>query len=77
MIAQLCRHIGFSTHATTDIILATINTGEFDYVNLHWYFVIVPRISTPAGFEIGSGIYINTMLPEDSARFLRKTSVAG
>ena len=34
-----CRHIGFSTHATADIILRTIGTGEFDYVNLHWYFV--------------------------------------
>jgi predicted aldo/keto reductase-like oxidoreductase len=33
------RHIGFSTHATTDILLEAINTGEFDYVNLHWYFV--------------------------------------
>ena len=33
------RFIGFSTHATTDVILDTINTGEFDYVNLHWYFV--------------------------------------
>jgi len=34
-----CRHIGFSTHATTDIILKAVNTGAFDYVNLHWYFV--------------------------------------
>jgi len=34
-----CRFVGFSTHATTDIILETIETGEFDYVNLHWYFV--------------------------------------
>ena len=34
-----CRHIGFSTHATPDIILEAVNTGEFDYVNLHWYFV--------------------------------------
>ena len=34
-----CRHIGFSTHATTDLILEAVNTGEFDYVNLHWYFV--------------------------------------
>jgi predicted aldo/keto reductase-like oxidoreductase len=33
------KFIGFSTHATTDIILDTVNTGEFDYVNLHWYFV--------------------------------------
>jgi predicted aldo/keto reductase-like oxidoreductase len=33
------RFLGFSTHATTDIILETIDSGEFDYVNLHWYFV--------------------------------------
>lgn len=34
-----CRFIGFSTHATADMILEAVNTGEFDYVNLHWYFV--------------------------------------
>jgi len=33
------RHIGFSTHATTDVILDAVNSGEFDYINLHWYFV--------------------------------------
>ena len=31
--------IGFSTHATPDVILDAVNSGEFDYVNLHWYFV--------------------------------------
>ena len=34
-----CQHVGFTTHATTDLILRAIGTGEFDYVNLHWYFV--------------------------------------
>lgn len=34
-----CRFIGFSTHATTDIIIRAIETDGFDYVNLHWYFV--------------------------------------
>jgi predicted aldo/keto reductase-like oxidoreductase len=33
------RFIGFSTHATTDIILETVNSGGFDYMNVHWYFV--------------------------------------
>jgi len=33
------RFIGFSTHATTDIILEAVETGEFDYLNVHWYFV--------------------------------------
>jgi predicted aldo/keto reductase-like oxidoreductase len=34
-----CRFIGFSTHATTDIILEAINSGQFGYINVHWYFV--------------------------------------
>lgn len=33
------RFLGFSTHATTDIINEAIASEEFDYVNLHWYFV--------------------------------------
>jgi predicted aldo/keto reductase-like oxidoreductase len=33
------RFLGFSTHGGVDIITRAINTGEFDYVNLHWYFV--------------------------------------
>lgn len=33
------RFIGFSTHAPTDIILQTIGTNQFDYVNLHWYYI--------------------------------------
>ena len=33
------RFLGFSTHATIDLILEAIGSGEFDYVNLHWYFV--------------------------------------
>ena len=33
------RFIGFSTHGPTDIIVKTIETGEFDYVNLHWYYI--------------------------------------
>ncbi len=35
----LVGHIGFSTHAKTDLIIKTIETGFFDYVNLHWYFI--------------------------------------
>jgi predicted aldo/keto reductase-like oxidoreductase len=34
------RHVGFSTHATTDIILEAVNDADgFDYFNVHWYFV--------------------------------------
>jgi galactose-1-phosphate uridylyltransferase len=33
--------------------------------------LIVPRLTTPAGFEMGSGIYINVMAPERCAQVLR------
>ncbi len=33
------RFIGFSTHGATNIIIQAINTNEFDYVNLHWYYI--------------------------------------
>lgn len=33
------KHIGFSTHGSTDIIIDTIRSGGFDYVNLHWFFI--------------------------------------
>ncbi len=38
---------------------------------LHWYLRIVPRLTTRAGFEIGSGMCINPSLPEIDAEFLR------
>jgi len=41
----------------------------------HWYVVIVPKLTTPAGFEIGTGIYINTTLPEQCAQFLREVQI--
>jgi UDPglucose--hexose-1-phosphate uridylyltransferase len=31
----------------------------------------MPRLTTPAGFEIGSGVTINPSLPEVDAAFLR------
>jgi len=34
-----CRHVGFSTHATTNVILKAVESDGFDYVNVHWYFV--------------------------------------
>jgi predicted aldo/keto reductase-like oxidoreductase len=31
--------VGFSTHAPLPLMLEAINTGRFDYINLHWYFI--------------------------------------
>ncbi|MBI4295050.1 MAG: galactose-1-phosphate uridylyltransferase [Chloroflexi bacterium] len=38
-----------------------------------WHIIIIPRLTMIAGFEIGTGISINTALPEETARFLRQS----
>jgi UDPglucose--hexose-1-phosphate uridylyltransferase len=43
---------------------------------LHWYVTIIPRVTFSAGFELGSGMYINTALPEASAAYLRAVKEA-
>lgn len=54
-----CRFIGFSTHATTDNILKAVNTGEFDYVNLHWYFVNdLNWAAVQAAHKLDMGVFI-------------------
>ncbi|MDH7514364.1 MAG: galactose-1-phosphate uridylyltransferase [Bacteroidota bacterium] len=53
-------------------IIRSSPIGDEDVRYLHWYFVLIPKITTPAGFEIGSGIYINPSSPEECAAQLRE-----
>lgn len=60
-----------------------LNDPDYNYVintaarfrsgepQLHWYLQIRPRLTTQAGFEIGSGMNINPSIPEEDAAFLR------
>lgn len=41
----------------------------------HWYLSIVPRLTKTAGFELGSGMFINISKPEENAKFLREVKV--
>ncbi|MCS6831172.1 MAG: galactose-1-phosphate uridylyltransferase [bacterium] len=49
---------------------APLRDSCMDYY--HWHIEIVPRLTTPAGFELGSGIYITTAIPEETAAYLRE-----
>lgn len=56
-----------------------IHTAPFDAQDLpyySWHIEICPRLTGTAGFEWGSGFYINTVAPEEAARFLREVEVA-
>jgi len=46
-----------------------------DYRFYHWHIEITPRLTHVAGFERGTGFYINPMPPEDAARYMRETEV--
>jgi UDPglucose--hexose-1-phosphate uridylyltransferase len=48
---------------------APIKDEHEDY--FHWHLQILPRLVTPAGFELGTGMFINTALPEETAAFMR------
>jgi UDPglucose--hexose-1-phosphate uridylyltransferase len=37
----------------------------------HWHIEITPRTSIPTGFELGSGLFVNTVAPETAAEKLR------
>jgi UDPglucose--hexose-1-phosphate uridylyltransferase len=45
-----------------------------DEPHLHWFLQIQPRMTTQAGFEIGSGMRINPSLPEEDALYLKEES---
>ena len=45
-------------------------TGDF----YHWHIELMPKLTQVAGFEWGTGFYINPVTPEESARCLRETN---
>ena len=53
------RFVGFSTHATTDVILDAVNSAGFDYMNVHWYFVNdLNRVAIEAAHRLDMGVFI-------------------
>jgi UDPglucose--hexose-1-phosphate uridylyltransferase len=55
-----------------------IHTSPFDTQALphyHWHIEVIPRLTRVAGFEWGTGFYINPVPPEQAAAFLHETEV--
>jgi UDPglucose--hexose-1-phosphate uridylyltransferase len=55
-----------------NMVVRTAPSGDEGEDYYHWHVQIIPRLTTPAGFELGTGVYINTALPEATAQFLRR-----
>jgi UDPglucose--hexose-1-phosphate uridylyltransferase len=58
-------------------VITSAPVGDEDEEFYLWHIQIVPRLTRIAGFELGSGMRINTVRPEDTAGFFREISPAG
>jgi uncharacterized protein len=67
------RHIGFSTHAPQPLILRMIESGRFDYVNLHYYYLFQDnRPMIAAARDHDMGVFI--ISPSDKGGRLQRPS---
>ena len=48
-----------------------LHTAPFARSAGHWHIEIVPRLTAPAGLELGAGLYVNVLPPEDAAAAMR------
>jgi len=63
------RHIGFATHGPNDIIVKAIQTGAFESVNLHWFYIFQDNWPAIAeAHQRDMGVYI--ISPNDKAGML-------
>lgn len=51
------------------------HSGETIEEDYHWHFHILPRWTKIAGFEIGAGLFINELAPEQAAEYLRNVQI--
>ena len=54
-----------------NLIIHSTPLRETDGRYYHWHIELMPKLTHVAGFEWGSGFYINPTPPEDAARYLR------
>jgi len=80
-LAELLRTVlakihGMLANPPFNLVLRSLGPQEKGAAHFHWYISIVPRVNKAAGFELGTGMYINPSLPEVSARQLREFHAA-
>jgi UDPglucose--hexose-1-phosphate uridylyltransferase len=65
LLAELLRRLHVVCEGPVPVN-AWLHTGE------RWHFEVVPRLTILAGVELGAGIYVNTLAPEEAAEQLRQ-----
>lgn len=70
---SLCRLDACIPNVPYNFVLHTQPLRSQYMKHFHWHFEIVPKLTSIAGFEWGSGFYINPMPPEEAASYLRES----
>lgn len=78
-LADLLRLVLLKLHTALDnpsynLTIDTVCRGDEDKDYFLWHMRILPRLTTTAGFEMGSGMAINTVFPEDARNFLSEVA---
>jgi len=60
-----------------NFMLHTNPVDAKDETSYHWHIEIIPKLTKVAGFEWGSGFYINPTPPEEAAKYLREAQLQG
>ncbi len=58
-----------------NFVLHTAPVGGEKDAHYHWHFEIMPKLTKVAGFEWGTGFYINPTPPEEAAASLRNVTL--
>ncbi|HBE44607.1 MAG TPA: galactose-1-phosphate uridylyltransferase [Deltaproteobacteria bacterium] len=58
-----------------NFMIHTAPFGNGDIPHYHWHMEIIPRLTKMAGFEWGTGFYINPTPPEEATTYLQETHI--
>jgi len=58
-----------------NFVLHTAPVQEGAMAHYHWHIEILPKLTRVAGFELGTGVFVNPTAPEEAARFLREAKI--
>jgi UDPglucose--hexose-1-phosphate uridylyltransferase len=68
----LCKLYATLPDLSYNLVVHTMPAQTPEEPHYHWHIEIMPKISQVAGFEWGTGFYINTVPPEDAAAMLNE-----
>jgi UDPglucose--hexose-1-phosphate uridylyltransferase len=58
-----------------NLVLHTAPFADDVVDSYHWHVEILPKVARTAGFEWGTGFYINPTPPEEATEVLRRVSL--